>query len=87
MLAEAAKLRWSNPTELVDALQRQAVRALLTQAQDTGRLDEVEDQLFKVERLVAASPRPARDAGRSPHRPRGPHRPARRTPRLGRWTP
>lgn len=32
------------------------MRALLTQAQDTGRLDEVEDQLFKVERLVAASP-------------------------------
>lgn len=56
VLAEAAKLRWSNPTELVDALERQAVRALLTQAQDTGRLDEVEDQLFKVERLVAASP-------------------------------
>lgn len=56
VLAEAARLRWGDPTELTDALEHQAVRALLIDAQEAHRLDEVEDQLFKVERLVAANP-------------------------------
>ncbi|HEY9292081.1 MAG TPA: F0F1 ATP synthase subunit delta [Microlunatus sp.] len=37
---------------LLDALERQAVRALLKVAQSQGRLDDVEDQLFRFGRLV-----------------------------------
>lgn len=54
--AEAARLRWTSASALAAALERQGVRALLQTAHDAGELDEVEDQLFKVERLVAAHP-------------------------------
>lgn len=53
VLTEATRLRWSTTGALAGALERQAVRALFTVAQREGRLDEVEDQLFKVGRLVA----------------------------------
>ncbi|MDN5570997.1 MAG: F0F1 ATP synthase subunit delta [Propionibacteriaceae bacterium] len=56
VLAEAARVRWSTPAEFLAAIERQAVRALLTTARDAGELDEVEDQLFRVERLVAGDP-------------------------------
>ncbi|WP_232547742.1 F0F1 ATP synthase subunit delta [Propioniciclava soli] len=56
VLAETARTRWSTPREFVAALERQAVRALLVTAQGNGELDEVEDQLFHIERLVDAHP-------------------------------
>lgn len=56
VLAEAARVRWSTPTEFLGAVERQAVRALLATARDAGELDEAEDQLFHVERLVAGDP-------------------------------
>ncbi|MFZ2429168.1 MAG: ATP synthase F1 subunit delta, partial [Propioniciclava sp.] len=40
----------------VDALERQGVRALLRVAEAEGALDRLEDELFKVERLVDATP-------------------------------
>ncbi|MBO0812774.1 MAG: F0F1 ATP synthase subunit delta [Microlunatus sp.] len=43
-------------TALLDALERQAVRALLKSAQAGGRLDDVEDQLFRFGRMVDGDP-------------------------------
>lgn len=55
VLTEATRLRWSTTGALASALEREAVRALLSVAQNSGQLDEVEDQLFKVGRLVDAN--------------------------------
>lgn len=52
VLAEATRLRWSTMGALSSALEREAVRALFTVAQNGGQLAEVEDQLFKVGRAV-----------------------------------
>ena len=63
VLTEAARARWGTAGSFVAALERQGVRALLRTAQDAGRLDELEDQLFKVERLVDANPELRRALG------------------------
>ncbi|MFP5415269.1 MAG: F0F1 ATP synthase subunit delta [Actinomycetes bacterium] len=54
VVAEGARVRWNSAGAFVSALERQAVRALLRLTQESGQLDELEDQLFKVERLVDA---------------------------------
>ncbi len=63
VLSEAARARWGTAGSFVAALERQGVRALLRTAQDAGQLDELEDQLFKVERLVDANPELRRALG------------------------
>lgn len=52
VLKEASRLRWSTSGAFASGLEREAVRTLFTVAQNNGQLDEVEDQLFKVGRLV-----------------------------------
>ena len=52
VVSEAAGARWGSSGAFVSALERQGVRALLGAAQGAGQLDELEDQLFKVGRLV-----------------------------------
>jgi F-type H+-transporting ATPase subunit delta len=47
-----ARLRWSAPRDVVDALEALAVEAALQQAEDEGVLDEVEDELFRFGRIV-----------------------------------
>jgi F-type H+-transporting ATPase subunit delta len=56
VLAEAAKRRWPGASGLAAALERQAVRAVLAGAQSAGRLDAVEDELFRFGRIVDADP-------------------------------
>ena len=56
VLLGAVGLPWSTTGSFVAAIERQGVRALLAEAHRAGRLDEVEDQLFKVGRLVDATP-------------------------------
>ena len=63
VVGQAARARWTSASGFVAALERQGVRALLRTAQDAGRLDELEDQLFKVERLVDANPELRRALG------------------------
>ena len=46
-------LRWSSPWDLADALELTADDALLAAAEKEGRLDDVEDQLFRFERVLA----------------------------------
>ena len=52
----AARQRWSAPRDVVDALEMLAVEAALQQAESEGQLDEVEDQLFRLERTVNGQP-------------------------------
>lgn len=54
VLTEATRLRWPTSGGLSAAVERQAVRSVLASAQAAGQLDEVEDQLFKLGRLVDA---------------------------------
>ena len=51
-----ARLRWSEPRDVVDALEALAVEAALQQAEGGGVLDEVEDELFRFGRIVAGQP-------------------------------
>lgn len=53
VLRAAVRLRWGTASELVEALDRQAVRAVLIVSEQAGTLDTVEDELFRFERLVA----------------------------------
>jgi F-type H+-transporting ATPase subunit delta len=51
-----ARLRWSEPRDVVDALEALAVETALQQAESAGVLDEVEDELFRFGRIVAGEP-------------------------------
>jgi F-type H+-transporting ATPase subunit delta len=48
--------RWSSPRELVDGMESLGRSALLTGAEKTGNLDVVENQLFRIARIVAGEP-------------------------------
>jgi F-type H+-transporting ATPase subunit delta len=54
VLATAVGARWSTPRELVDGLDELGRTALLVHAEREGRLDTVEDELFRFGRIVAA---------------------------------
>lgn len=54
--AQAAALKWGTGSRLVQALERQGLRSLLGAAQLSGRLDTVEDELFRLDRTVVANP-------------------------------
>jgi F-type H+-transporting ATPase subunit delta len=56
IVAEAARGRWSRPADLADVLEQLGVEAAFTRAEAEGRLDRIEDELFRVGRLVDAQP-------------------------------
>lgn len=56
LVRQTARSRWSEPRDVVDALEVVAVEAALSQAEADDQLDEVEDQLFRFERIVDAEP-------------------------------
>jgi F-type H+-transporting ATPase subunit delta len=56
LVRRTARSRWSEPRDVVDALEAVAVEAALSHAEQDDQLDEVEDQLFRFERVVAAQP-------------------------------
>lgn len=56
VLQAASELRWGAGSSFIAALERQAVRNVVARADAAGRLDELEADLFAVERLVAANP-------------------------------
>jgi F-type H+-transporting ATPase subunit delta len=56
VLDTVAANRWSSPRELLDGIEALGRSALLTSAEKTGNLDKVEDQLFRVARIVAGEP-------------------------------
>lgn len=48
--------RWAASRDLADTLDRLAAESLLTSADRQGRLDDLEDELFRFSRLVTAEP-------------------------------
>lgn len=54
VLTAAVGERWSTPRELVDGIDELGRTALLVHAEQEGRLDAVEDELFRFSRIVAA---------------------------------
>lgn len=57
VLKTAVSERWSANADLVDAIEHVSRQALLEVAQRDGEVDEVEDQLFRVARMLDAQPR------------------------------
>ncbi len=56
VVAAAVAERWSRGRDLVDALERCAVIAEATKADQSGHLDSLEDDLFRFSRILAANP-------------------------------
>jgi F-type H+-transporting ATPase subunit delta len=56
LVRSTAGSRWSEPRDVVDALEAAAVDAALARAESDGKLDEVEDELFRFERIVDGEP-------------------------------
>ena len=55
LISDAVALRWSSPWDLTDALEILADDTLLAAAEEEGRLDTVEDELFRFERILSHS--------------------------------
>lgn len=54
VLTTVVQARWSTPRELVDGIDELGRTTLLVHAERAGRLDTVEDELFRFGRIVAA---------------------------------
>ena len=54
VIVEAVRARWSTPGDLVGGLEQLARTALLVQAERAGRLDAVEDELFRLGRIIGS---------------------------------
>lgn len=61
VVTQASTLHWSTPRDMIDALERQAVRSEFKLAAQSGGLDGVNEELFRFGRTVAAE-RDLRDA-------------------------
>ncbi|BBX86749.1 F0F1 ATP synthase subunit B/delta [Mycolicibacterium aubagnense] len=57
LLRSAASSRWSEQSDLVDAIEHVARLALIKRAEISGEVAEVEDQLFRFSRVLDAQPR------------------------------
>lgn len=53
----AVGVPWSQPRDLVDAVETLAAEAALIAAENDGTLDEVEDELFRFGRILSGEPR------------------------------
>jgi F-type H+-transporting ATPase subunit delta len=54
VLKGIAGQRWSSERDLSDSVERYAVETVIASAEEAGRADRVEDELFRFERIVAA---------------------------------
>ncbi|MEZ0073950.1 F0F1 ATP synthase subunit delta [Planotetraspora sp. GP83] len=52
----AVRAKWSRSGDLADALERIGVMAAAAEAESESRLDDVEDELFRFGRILAANP-------------------------------
>ncbi|MEO5609413.1 MAG: F0F1 ATP synthase subunit delta [Ornithinibacter sp.] len=53
LVAAVAQQRWADERDLTDTIETLAVQSLLASAESQGRIDRVEDELFRFERIVA----------------------------------
>jgi F-type H+-transporting ATPase subunit delta len=56
VLRELVADRWNAPDDLREVVERLAATAALTAAEGSGKLDDVEDELFRFERLLQREP-------------------------------
>jgi F-type H+-transporting ATPase subunit delta len=68
LVTAAVSARWASPGDLTDAIEELAVLTVVEIAQSAGQLDDLEDELFRFSRIVAAQP-DLRDALSSPALP------------------
>ena len=68
LAADVVRQRWSRPRELADAFERLAVIAEAAGAEAEGRIDDLEDELFRFARVVDREPE-LRNALTSPQLP------------------
>ena len=54
LLGSVASGRWSEERDFADTVETLAVQSVLAQAESAGRIDAVEDELFRFERIVAS---------------------------------
>lgn len=52
VLDAAIRLRWSSPWDFVDALEKSGDDAIFRAAEKDGNLDSLEDELFRLERIL-----------------------------------
>lgn len=57
VVAGLATARWSTPSDLLEALETLARRVVFVLAEREGVLEDVEDELFRFSRILAAQPR------------------------------
>ncbi|MFD8570891.1 F0F1 ATP synthase subunit delta [Streptomyces sp. NPDC057694] len=55
LVSGLVRSRWSSSRDLVDSLEELANTAELTAAQKSGELDDVEDELFRFDRIVSSN--------------------------------
>lgn len=53
LVAAVAAARWAEEGDFADTIESLAVQSLLAQAEREGRIDAVEDELFRFERIIA----------------------------------
>jgi F-type H+-transporting ATPase subunit delta len=56
LVSSVATSPWSSPADLADAVEQLAVLAVVTEADEAGRLDELEDELFRFARVLGTQP-------------------------------
>lgn len=56
LLKSVVEQRWSEERDLSDTAEQLAVGAVIAGAENAGRADQVEDELFRFERVVAGAP-------------------------------
>ena len=56
LVADLARDRWGDAADITDAVEALGVSAVLASAEGAGRLDAVEDELFRFSRTVSGDP-------------------------------
>jgi F-type H+-transporting ATPase subunit delta len=56
LVSSVATSPWSTPADLADAVEQLAVLAVVTEADEAGRLDDLEDDLFRFARVLGTQP-------------------------------
>lgn len=57
VVTTAVKAGWARTRDLADALEHAGILAIIRSAEITGRLDDLEDELFRFARLIEGDPR------------------------------
>ena len=56
LAAATVRAQWAGPADMTDALEQLAVEAFAIAAEESGQLDDLEDELFRFSRVVASEP-------------------------------